>query len=122
MFEIMPESTEANVSLRATGRLTHADYQAILPELERRISAHGRIGLLADMTGFEGWTLRAAWDDFVLGLRHLAGFNRIALVGDRRWEELCASIGNHLIRAEVRFFHSADKPAAWAWVCGPPGA
>ena len=36
---------------------------------------------------FHGWDLHAAWDEFKFGLKHDADFERIAMVGDRKWQK-----------------------------------
>ena len=40
----------------------------------------------------------------------------MALVGDRKWEEVAVTIANQLMKGEVRSFDLADKDAAWAWL------
>jgi len=116
VFEILPQSHGRRVALKASGKLTHDDYQWLTPALEARISEVGPLSVLFDMESFEGWELRAAWDDFLLGLKHLGDFERIALVGDRKWEEIGARIADHLIKAEVRFFDVSERDAAWMWI------
>ena len=42
-----------------------------------------KIKALIDGTDMEAWELRAAWDDFRLGLRHGNEFSKIAIYGNK---------------------------------------
>jgi universal stress protein A len=60
MFEILPESHDNRIALKASGKLTHADYQNLTPLLETQIAKSGPISALMDMEDFAGMELRAA--------------------------------------------------------------
>ncbi len=51
------------VSIKATGKLTHEDYERMVPILEAALVKvnEPRVKVLFDATEFEGWELRAAW-------------------------------------------------------------
>lgn len=116
MFEMLPGSEGKTVAVRAVGKLSDADYEALLPELEKRISTYRQINLLIDLEDFEGWRLHAAWDDFAFGMTHWHHFNKIALVGDKGWEKMVAKISNVLVGGEVLFFDLDQRDRAWAWI------
>ena len=59
MFEILPESHDNRIALKASGKLTHADYQNLTPLLETQIAKSGPISALMDMGDFAGMELRA---------------------------------------------------------------
>ncbi len=81
---------------KAVGRLTHDDYEEITPLIDAALSAveRPRVNALVDATELEGWESRALWDDCRLGLRHGSAFDKIAIWGDRRWQEMAARIGS----------------------------
>jgi hypothetical protein len=60
------------LTLKAVGKLTHEDYETITPMIDSALSAvkEPQVKVLIDGTEMEGWGLRAAWDDFKLGLKH----------------------------------------------------
>lgn len=116
MFEILPESRGRHVYLKAEGRLTDADYKALVPQLDAAIQEHGTIRLLVDMATFEGWSPQAAWDDSLFGLKHWNDFERLALVGDKHWEDVAAKAMNALTKGEVRCFPTAERGLARAWI------
>ena len=63
--------SEPVLVFKATGKLTHKDYEAIVPVLDSSLEGinSNHIKMLVDITEFTGWELRAAWDDFKLGLK-----------------------------------------------------
>ena len=99
-----------------SGKLHDEDYRTFVPALEAAVAAEDKLRLYARFEDFHGWDLHAAWDDFKFGIKHYAGFERIALVGDRRWEEWMATFCKPFTRAEVRYYDAADEAAAWAWL------
>ncbi|MBL6957447.1 MAG: STAS/SEC14 domain-containing protein [Rhodospirillales bacterium] len=116
MFEMLPQSNGKIVGIRATGKLTDADYQEFMPELELLIEEHGSICLLVDLEGFDGWEPLAAWDDFTFGMTHWHHFDKIAIVGDALWEKLAAQATNLLMKGEARYFDLSQRNDAWVWV------
>ena len=118
MFDVLPESRGRRFFVKASGKLTDADYQELLPRLETAIAGFGPLRLYVDMEEFEGWEWLAAWDDFAFGIKHWNDFERVALVGDKRWEELSAKAFDHLTKGDIRFFDVAERDAAHGWVEG----
>ena len=104
------------LNLKMTGKLTHEDYQVLTPMLDSALEGikHPQIKALVDLTDMEGWELRAAWDDFKLGIRHGNEFTKIAIYGNKKWQEYSAKIGSWFISGEARYFE--DKTAALGWL------
>ena len=42
--------------------------------------------MLVRLHDFHGWTAGALWEDIKFDLKHFAHIERLALVGDRKWE------------------------------------
>ncbi|WP_428774937.1 STAS/SEC14 domain-containing protein [Vibrio sp.] len=103
------------LSFKAVGTLTHHDYQTMVPMVENALAAvtEPRINVFFDATELEGFELRAAWDDVRFGLKHGAEFERIALLGNKRWQELAAKLGGWFTSGEVEFFDNYDEAISW---------
>ncbi|MDD5276915.1 MAG: STAS/SEC14 domain-containing protein [Methylovulum sp.] len=103
------------LSLKAVGRLTHEDYEIITPMLDAALNAvnEPKIKAIVDGTELEGWELRAAWDDFKLGLKHGSEFEKIAIYGNKDWQQLAAKIGSWFISGEAKYFENYDDAVAW---------
>ena len=103
------------LSLKVSGKLTHEDYEIITPMLNSALEGikHPKINALVDGTEMEGWELRAAWDDFKLGLQHGSEFEKIAIYGNKNWQEVSAKIGSCFISGEIKYFESYDEAISW---------
>jgi len=106
---------EFYVTMKAVGRLTHEDYGVITPMIDGALASVDKpiIRVLFDATELDGWELRAAWDDFKLGLRHGSEFEKIAIYGNRGWQEVAAKVGSWFISGEARYFESYDEAIGW---------
>lgn len=103
------------LSLHVRGKLTHDDYEAVVPMLESAIAGeeNPKINVFVNAVEMEGWEPRAAWDDLKLGLKHGRHFNHVAVVGSKRWLEMMTRAGSLMIGGEARYFESEESARAW---------
>jgi len=103
------------LSLKAIGKLTHDDYKIITPMLESALagSKEPKLKVLFDGTELEGWELRAAWDDFKLGVKHARQFEKVAIVGNANWQDLGAKIGSWFVSGEIKSFQDITSAINW---------
>ncbi len=102
--------------VHVSGKLVKADYENFVPEFERLVRQHGKLRLLFDMTGFHGWEASAAWEDFKFGIEHFADIERLAMVGEKRWQHGIATFCKPFTTATIRYFEYADAAAAREWL------
>jgi SpoIIAA-like len=109
-------NNEFFLSLKAVGKLTHEDYEKINPMIDSALQGvkDPRVNVFIDGSEFEGWELRAAWDDLKLGLKHGNSFEKIAIFGNKKWQEYAAKIASWFVSDEARFFEDSDE--AWTWL------
>jgi hypothetical protein len=113
MFMWLPDSAGTLVSLKLLGRFTEADVEVVLPKLIQVIETGGELRLVADLSDFDGWEWRAAWDKEAFGIKHWDKVKKIALVGTLGWATLVARLAATITSAEVRVFDDRDKALAW---------
>ncbi len=116
MFEIIPVDDRHILAFKVVGKLTDADYQAFLPELEKLIQEEGSISLYIELEDFQGWEAKAAWADLKFDLQHDKDFRRIAIVGDTVWERSGIALANFFTRSEMHFFSKEESKSAWGWL------
>ena len=116
MFDVMDESGGSVLGLRATGHITRADYDELTPICEDLISREGQIRVLIDMKGFVLEEPSAWRADFHFGREFHNKIQRMAIVGDKRWEAWMTDFCRHFYATEARFFQSADITLAWDWL------
>ena len=108
-------NNEFFVALKAVGKLTHDDYQIITPMIDSALAEvkEPNVKVLIDATEMQGWELRAAWDDFKLGLSHNNDFHKIAIYGHATWQSTIAKVASWFVSGEVRFFEHKDDALTW---------
>lgn len=117
MLEFIPVFDDNTLAVRASGKLTHEDYQEFLPKLEQQIQELDKLCLLIEFDNFSGWDLTAAKDDFIFGMKHLGDFERIALVGDKAWENWMALMAKPFMPSgTIRYFDRENLQNAWDWL------
>ncbi len=103
------------LTLKAIGKLTHKDYEIITPMIDSALSGvkEPKVKVLIDGTELEGWDARAAWDDFKLGLKHGNEFDKIAIYGNKKWQEITAKVGGWFISGEIKYFENVTDAITW---------
>ena len=104
------------LEVHVSGKLADADYQHLVPEFERLVKLHGKIRVLFHMVDFHGWEAGALWDDIKFDLRHVGDIERLAMVGDRKWEHGMATFCRPFTTAKIRYFDVAAIAEAHAWL------
>ncbi|MEN6625812.1 MAG: STAS/SEC14 domain-containing protein [Candidatus Sumerlaeia bacterium] len=104
------------LQLTLTGKLSREDYKHFLPEIEQLIETHGKISILMFMVDFHGWTAGGLVEDTQFAVRHARHIDRIAMVGDKKWEHGMAVVCKPFTSAEIRFFEPSQAADARAWV------
>jgi hypothetical protein len=115
MIETIETTSPKVLGLKLRGKLHDKDYKQFVPNVEALLTAKGKLRLLVQFEDFHGWDLHAAWDDMKFGLKHYSDFERIAMVGDRKWEKWMARFCR-FTKAEVRYFDRSEVDAAWKWL------
>ena len=114
--ELREEANGKVLILNLSGKLTKDDYAHFIPAVERAVKAHGKVRLLVNMHGFHGWTLGAVWEDVKFDLHHFSHLERLALVGDRKWEAGMAVFCKPFTTAKVQYFDESTADEASAWI------
>ncbi len=104
------------LAIRVSGKLPKTDHGQLVPEFERAVRLHEKMRVLFDIAGFHGWDAGAAWEDFKFGIEHLADIERLAMVGESRWQQGMALFCRPITRATVRYFDQANAAEARSWL------
>jgi len=104
------------LAIQICGKLTKADYVYFAPEFERLIQFNGKLRVLFDLAGFEGWEADALWAGIKFDVKHFADIERIAMLGETRWEKGMATFSKPFTQATIRFFDHAKIAEARKWL------
>jgi hypothetical protein len=103
------------VELQITSKLLKEDYDQLVPVIETLISKR-KISILVELLDFHGWSAGALWEDSKFAMKHFKNIHRIAIVGNKLWEQGMAAFCKPFTSAEVRYFDSADINEAREWI------
>jgi len=106
------------LEVQVGGKLDHEDYQDFVPKFEQLIKEHGKIRVLFEMVDFHGWKAGALWDDIKFDLKHFADIERLAIVGDTKWEQGMSLFCRPFTTAKIHYFHLDEVDKARAWLEG----
>ena len=103
------------LSIKAQGKLTHRDYEKMTPMIDSALAEvkQPKVKMFIDGTELEGWETRAAWDDLKIGLKHGNEFEKIAIYGNKKWQEMSAKIGRWFLSGEVKYFENENEAITW---------
>ena len=116
MIEMLSGLTPNAVGFKMSGKLHDEDYKTFVPVVDAAIGSGGKVRLLAQFNDFHGWDLHALWDDIKFSTTHCTKIERIALVGDRKWEQWMAKVCKPFTMAKIRYFDASEIDAAWKWL------
>ena len=115
-IQLNEENNGTLLVIHVSGKLTKADYEQFVPAFEQLVRQHGKLRLLFDMTDFHGWNVSAAWEDLKFGIEHFADIERLAMIGEKRWQQGMAVFVKPFTGAQVRYFDHADAAQARKWL------
>ena len=116
MFQFIPVHEENTYAVRVSGKLDHEDYQKFLPKLEELLEENEKISLLIEFDDFHGADLSAIKDDFNFGRKHNDDFEKLAVVGDKKWLKWMTLLSRPFVKAEIKYFERPDLQSAWDWI------
>ena len=115
-IQVIEEDDGKIVVIHVSGKLGKGDYQQFVPEFERLVRRNGKLRVLFDMTGFHGWEGEGLWEEIKFDMNHLADIERIAAVGDKKWQHGMTAFFTPLTKVTTRYFDHADAAEARRWL------
>ena len=116
MIERIDFDSHKVLGFKLSGKLHDEDYKSFVPLVDAAIATEGKVRLLAQFHDFKGWDARALWDDIKFSTSHCTKIERIALVGEKKWEEWMTSVCKPFTMAKMKYFDLADLDAAKTWI------
>jgi len=110
--------TEGDViSVRLLGKLEPSAYDGVSEEIDNLMSRLEHVRLMLDLREFDGWSgLAALVNHLSLVREHQSVPERIAVVGDKAWQNLAEKVMSRFVNARTQFFDAEDFEGAKAWI------
>ncbi len=115
-IQLKEEDGGKTLAVHVSEKLVAADYEHFVPEFERLVKIHGKLHVLFDMTGFRGWTAGALWEDTKFAMHHFKAIDRLAILGEKKWQEGMATFCKPFTMAKVKYFEHTDTEEARKWL------
>jgi SpoIIAA-like len=109
-------STGKLLRVKVTGKLTKEAYEAFAPLVDQLVQEHGKLRILFEMHDFHGWTAGAIWEDIKFDFKHWKDIERLAIVGESKWEAGMAVFCKPFTSAKIQYFDHAKLDDAQAWL------
>jgi hypothetical protein len=116
MIEKLDRGAGKVIGFKLSGKLHDEDYKHFVPLVDAAIAEEGKVRLLAWFHDFHGWDMHALWDDTKFSTTHCNKIERIALVGEKTWEEWMAKVCKPFTMAEIKYFDVSEIDFAWLWL------
>jgi hypothetical protein len=116
MIETLKSPSPGVLAFKLSGKLHDEDYKEFVPQVDAAIAAEGQTRVLAQFHDFQGWDAKALWDDIKFSTTHCTKIDRIALVGEKKWEKWMATVCKPFTMAKIKYFDAKDVDAAWKWL------
>lgn len=118
MIEQLKDFPDNVLVFLCKGRVTKADYDAVLvPAVNNALKSHGKMRLYYETAAdFAGLDPGAMWEDFKVGVEHLARWERVAVVTDAEWIKHTMRFFSFLMPAAMKSFPASEVAEARAWI------
>lgn len=103
------------LNMKPTGQPTDADFEKLSSMLEAAVYSiqSSRIALLIDLSDLQSMSAKSAWNELVQGLKIGSEFDRIAIFGKRRWQNLLISAMSWMISPNLKVFKRKEEATNW---------
>jgi len=104
---------ERLVTVKIAGIITPAEQARGQRGIAEVIKKLGNVKVLVLARDFQGWG-RGDWSDVSFQAQYDEGIEKMAFVGDRKWDDLArVFIGKGIRQVPIEFFPDEDKARAW---------
>jgi hypothetical protein len=104
------------IEVTVTGKLTKEAYEQFVPLTEAAIQRHGKVRVLFVMHDFHGWDAGALWEDIKFDMKHFSHIERLAIVGETKWEKGMAIFCKPFTTAKLKYFDHTELNDAVEWI------
>lgn len=115
-FEVTELAEGRIIEVQLSGKLTKEAYEHFVPLTEERIKQFGKVRMLVIMHDFHGWDAGALWEDIKFDVKHFNDIERLAIVGESKWENGMTVFCRPFTTAKIKYFDHTEIDAARQWI------
>jgi SpoIIAA-like len=118
MIKALSEVPANVIGFEVSGKVRAEDFRdVVLPAFEDA-AKNGEYRAVIVIPEFEGMSSSALWQDLKIGMSHLRGWKRVAVVTDIDWITHVTQFFGWMTPGDVKVFSLADRAQAIDWVTG----
>ncbi len=108
---------EGILTVQVSGMLRQSELTQMQQTTADIIRTHGKVRILVLTSDFAGWESGGEWNDFSFQEEFDPCIEKMAIVGDRRWEDLALIfVAKGLRSFPIEYFASSGQATALAWL------
>ena len=105
------------VTAKITGKLTYAELTELQKAMIKIIGQQGGVRLLIVSENFQGWDNAGNWGDVSFMSTSDPYINKMAIVGEKKWEEMTLMFTAKGLREfPIEYFQTDELSKAVAWL------
>jgi hypothetical protein len=109
--------SDNGLRVTAPEKLKADDFHQIAPQVDSIISRHGKIRLLIDASGFNGWENITAFENHAGFVKnHQQKVDRIAVIVAHDWQHWLIGAVRVFLHPEVRAYDKGHESEALQWI------
>lgn len=116
MLQVLGFTKDNLIATKAEGNLSEKDIQKIHPLIHNIISKGEKVRWYFEMGKFTGYELQAFWEDAKMDLSHASDYEKIAMVGEQKWQDWITQFMKPFTQADIQYFNLSNKYKAQVWI------
>jgi hypothetical protein len=116
MLEILPETHDNILAVRVRDELTIPDFDSYRNMVRDLMLKNNEAHIYYEMMNVDWMQPVAAIENGLFDLIHGLDYGRVAMVGDKKWQEWAAKLISPVKKKGVRYYDLKDKEKAMKYV------
>jgi hypothetical protein len=114
------DNAEGVLTIRISGKLSQSELATAQKNAAEILKKRGDSRVLVLAEKFDGWEKAGEWGNLSAQTQLDAQIDRMAIVGEKRWEDVALLFtGKGIRHIDIEYFSPIDLPRARSWLSGP---
>lgn len=116
MLQILEFTKNNVIATKSSGKLTKSDIGIIHDRIHKILNEGQKVRWYFEMENFMGYGEGGLWEDLKMDLAHADDYEKIAMVGEQKWQEWMSQIMKPFTGAEIKYFDITERTRAKEWI------
>ena len=116
MFKVLEKTFGNLIAIEIDGHIEKKDYDKVTPLIEKVVREYGKVKLYIQINSIKGIEPAAFMKDVKTYLNHFNDVDKIAVVGENKWQKFWSDLADPFVSGEIRFFTHSEIAEAQTWI------